>query len=896
MQNRIAKERMTAAIERPHNEERRSQRSKAALLFVILCIVTPLYGGDGQIRKSKHAIKGEYLVVFRSDLPKGQVPGLARALAGDHGAAPEKIWTDALSGFFVKMPEARAKALARHPLVDFVEENAQTFTSAVTMPTNRDPATCALPEEQGCVETSDNRLWHLDRIDQDSAVASETFSYCGTTPDVYVYVVDSGVQKNHTEFLDAQGNSRVKQVSFNPSGDPFPADIPCGGWVEPVGPGTPASPAGKTDPHNHTGELSTGHGTGTASMVAGKKSGLAKDAFIVPVKVIRCDGYKTRYRQPSIQGQPPRYYAQGSWVHDVFMSGTWKQHKRWRAVQGGYASTEVARDWEPDANGEYHEPVSGGAVWKEYTDVPATEAEYQTAQMLIDGLNSIVSHRNTLPANARAVVTLSVYEQIDTTGVADDPAQPGAQTVQKAIHGIIAAGIPVVASANNQNSDACLTAPAAFSATNLNPSRREGVITVAGSMILNDPEQVGTYDPTKPTRDGRWICPGCNPEPGSNAGPCVSVFAPAKEIAVASTLSATSYRARSGNSGTSWSAPLVAGIVATYLQANPSLSPLAVYNMLRANASTGVLDPASLDTATVPAGSTSNYLVRLGNARITNHPQDSSSTASSPASLSVTVEGTGPFTYQWFQVNNQIVDTARRGAANSIPLAEYGPTLSRHPQSRTGYWVRVTGCGSADSDIAYVTPTTAPTIPTGLVAATNPDRTVTVSWTSTTADAYVVERKVGTANWEDLIVVTSTSHIDSTIPIGATALYRVRSRMNGPPQIDSAPSNVDFAHGWVLTDPAVEQFVTPVRALHITQLRTILNQLTDTALLARRYTDAEALEAALKNQMVDDFHFTDLMAKINAVRGELQLAPVAFGTSLTLIRASHINDLRNGLK
>jgi hypothetical protein len=875
--------------------------SLTALLAAAIGFADPPAGlklAEPKLVRKQHAIKGQYLVVFRNDVSTGDVPGLARALARTHETEPVKIWTRAVKGFYVQMPAARAEALSRHPMVEYVEENGRTFISATTMPTDRDPATCPLPNGQNCPPTSDNRLWFLDRVDQDSAIPSRSFSYCTTGSSVKIYVIDFGVQGNHSEFLDANGNSRVAQGK-NATDDPFPANDPCGGWPLPIGPGGPGSIPAQTDDDNYTGELNAGHGTGVASIAAGKKVGIAKDAAIIPVKVARCDGYRTRYRIPG------EWYDVGDWVHDVEDppdSSFWKLHKRWIAVTSGRASTDRAQDWMPDANGQFVDDNPNdsdpGIVWQEHIGVPATVEEYQTTQMLIEGLEWVLQDRSSLPTpKTAAIATLSVWEPILDTGVLGT-----GSTVQQAVGNLIADNVTVIAAANNQGMDACQQAPGAFSRWNPVVNRRDKVITVGGSMLLNEPGQ--GYDGTQPTLDARWKCTGACPSAGnegagSNAGPCVTLFAPAKGIVNAQRRSATDYRDPS--SGTSWSAPMVAGVVAGYLQANSTMAPDDVYNLLLARASNGVLDDSTLDTDDVTDGSTPNEFLRASDVSFSAHPQDGPSTASNPAVLSFSATGTAPLSYQWFQVNDDFASGSRRGAADSFPLSgETGPTLTRHPSEETGYWVRVTGCG-ADSDIAVVTP--APPPPEDFEATANPDGSIALSWNSVSgANRYVVERRVAGGSWQQLgSPVTGTTLTDGTLPPSLAALYRVRARKDGPPAVDSDPSNVDFSHSWVLTDLSVSSG-TLVRALHLTELRRILNQVADIDLsdnFSRLYTDEQALESALKDQLIDDAHFTDLMSKINSLRFAFGLGNESFGTEpLANARfyASQVQDLRRAIR
>src|SRR6185295_2554601 len=101
---------------------------------------------------------------------------------------------------------------------------------------------------------------------------------------------------------------------------------------------------------------------------------------------------------------------------------------------------------------------------------------------------------------------------------------PEVSALELAAANVIASGIPIVASANNQSADACDTSPARMSRTNPVVSLRNKVITVGGTMIRNNPDhQTGllveesandgttgglepTYVSTQWTRDARWVC------------------------------------------------------------------------------------------------------------------------------------------------------------------------------------------------------------------------------------------------------------------------------------------------------------------------------------------------------------------------------------------------------
>lgn len=95
-----------------------------------------------------------------------------------------------------------------------------------------------------------NPPWGLDRINQSDLPLDRRYSYASAGAGVDVYVIDSGVQSNHPDF-----GSRVAA-------------------------GYPAT--GSEDCH--------GHGTHVAGTIASTTYGVAKEARIIPVKVLDCTG------------------------------------------------------------------------------------------------------------------------------------------------------------------------------------------------------------------------------------------------------------------------------------------------------------------------------------------------------------------------------------------------------------------------------------------------------------------------------------------------------------------------------------------------------------------------------------------------------------------------------
>lgn len=102
-------------------------------------------------------------------------------------------------------------------------------------------------------------------------------------------------------------------------------------------------------------------------------------------------------------------------------------------------------------------------------------------------------------------------------------------------------------------------------------------------------------------RDQRWDCQDgyCARgvvDPGSNYGACVNIWAPAWQVNLAHFQTTTSYRPQdttnplnsgaTASNGTSFSAPLVAGLVARILQKNPTMPAASVINELLVYSST----------------------------------------------------------------------------------------------------------------------------------------------------------------------------------------------------------------------------------------------------------------------------------------------------------------------
>lgn len=149
-------------------------------------------------------------------------------------------------------------------------------------------------------------------------------------------------------------------------------------------------------------------------------------------------------------------------------------------------------------------------------------------------------------------------------------------TIDTAVNNMIARNIVVVASANNQNQDLCAIQT---------PARVPAVITVGGTT--NNPMDQRVRDIVG--LDGVTIT-------GSNYGDCVDIFAPGFNIRTAAidpNLIDRYLPGRTDTAATSYSAALVSGAAARYLEQNPTATPVEVWDHLSYLAASLVTDDRS---------------------------------------------------------------------------------------------------------------------------------------------------------------------------------------------------------------------------------------------------------------------------------------------------------------
>jgi serine protease len=204
---------------------------------------TPVHQGKFLRVKAGWSVAGEYIVILK-EKPKHWLPEVARTgkqVARLHGVEILSTYEHAFRGFLVHATEAQAQALAEHPLVESVEENALAMASG---------------------GTQQNPPWNLDRIDQAPRVLDNSYNY-EDAANVHVYVVDTGISEYISEFSPDGWSSRVDTV-FNYWND-----------------------------GNADGAPNGGHGTFVAGIIGGQTYGVAKQVNLHSVKVMSNAGYMT---------------------------------------------------------------------------------------------------------------------------------------------------------------------------------------------------------------------------------------------------------------------------------------------------------------------------------------------------------------------------------------------------------------------------------------------------------------------------------------------------------------------------------------------------------------------------------------------------------------------------
>ena len=195
--------------------------SSAAILAAATAAYSQPAGTISPHRGESRIIPGRYIVI----LDKGASPD---TVARERGIRPQHVFRRLTNGFAGELNEAQRAELERNPRVRLVEPDRVMVMSATA--------------------------WGLDRVDQRALPLNDAYSVSGTGAGVNVYILDTGIRFDHSEF----GGRAVRGIDVINDG--------------------------------RNGNDCNGHGTHVAGIVGGKTYGVARSATLVSARVLDCSG------------------------------------------------------------------------------------------------------------------------------------------------------------------------------------------------------------------------------------------------------------------------------------------------------------------------------------------------------------------------------------------------------------------------------------------------------------------------------------------------------------------------------------------------------------------------------------------------------------------------------
>ena len=146
---------------------------------------------------------------------------------------------------------------------------------------------------------------------------------------------------------------------------------------------------------------------------------------------------------------------------------------------------------------------------------------------------------------------------------------------------------------------------------------------------------------------------------------------------------------------------------------------------------------------------------------------------------------------------------------------------------------------------------------------------------------------------------TTNTFTDSSVSAGTAYLYKVTATESG---VESADSNKDLATTVMFTDATLTAHSTPIKAAHITELRTAVDAVRKLANggIANNFNYTDATITA-QSTLVNQIHVADLRSALDAARSTLGLSALSYTDSTitaqsTIVKAVHLMELRNGVQ
>ena len=265
------------------------------------------------------------------------------------------------------------------------------------------------------------------------------------------------------------------------------------------------------------------------------------------------------------------------------------------------------------------------------------------------------------------------------------------------------------------------------------------------------------------------------------------------------------------------------------------------------------------------------------------------------ADVSVTVERTAGDTELSVTQGSSLTFTPANWATPQIVRVSSAQDFDAPDQVAT---IRVSSPGLASEDVVVraTSVPVPPAAPANLLAVATSTTSVSLTWTAAGgAMQYDIERRSAGTGFLPLTSVLTNSHVDATAAASTAYLYRVKATNN----VGASPySNVDLATSVIFTDDPVVAQATPIRAVHISQLRTAIDAVRLLAGLSQgAWTDSALVPGAT---LVGKIHVEELRSRLSAALSALALPPLTLTdptlTTATNVRGEHIQELRNAVK